>query len=235
MANPLSFPSLVQFVADLARRVTALERRRFQTGATNLDELDDGEVKYGHADGPQHGWVWTWDTTRSTRFGGLARFAPSVAGDIAVSEALASYTDDGAFDEISPFDWESPEFIVAPNSYQPVFVTVDVSVSDTFLGSVASGGAVGGGSFDVGFATPWKVEVIDTTNDVGGSTKTMGNGSGSCGCTFPIWLHNDTDTEAPLTITLQVSGVPTSFVSDGFDATVTVRAESVFQMAALTP
>ena len=79
MANPLSFPSLVSFVARLADRVTALERRRAAPVPATLDDLDDTEVKYGHADAPQNGYVLTWDSTRSSPFGGLATFAPSVA------------------------------------------------------------------------------------------------------------------------------------------------------------
>lgn len=118
---------------------------------------------------------------------------------------------------------------MAPYSYQPVFVTVEVALSDISLGLIGTGFP---GDAAVLVPTPWKAEAIDTTNDVGGSTKSMGNGTGSCGCTFPIWLHNDTDTEASLTITLQVAG---TVGGPEFDATVTVRAESVFQMAALTP
>ena len=42
-----------------------------------------------------------------------------------------------------------------------------------------------------------------------------------------MWLHNDTDTAAGRTVALEVDGVPTSFVNDGYDATVTARVDTL--------
>lgn len=224
MANPLSFPSLVQFVARLADRVTALERRRAAPVPDSLDDFRDTQILYGHSvSAPADGHVFTWDSSVSTPFGGAWVAAPSVA---AVTEALASYSDDGLFDEVSDYSWETPGFVVAANSYQLVLVTVEVALSDISLGLIGTGFP---GDAAVLVPTPWKLQAYATDAP---TVPSLGNGTGSCGCTVPLWLHNDTDDEAPMSVTLIAQG---TVGGPEFDATIDARAESVFQMAALTP
>ena len=219
MSNPKRRESDGSLIADLRRRVSWLEQRRTPAGAKKLDDLSDVAVPT-----PATNDVLTYT-------GSVWTSLPSVAGDIAVSEALATYDnsedDVFSFDEVSQGEWESPGFVVAPNSYQVVLVTIDVSVSDTVIGLFLNTDDVGR---DVGFPTPWSANVYATDLP---SVSYYGNGSGSCGTTVPLWLRNETDTEATMTVTVIVSGVATSFVSDGYDGTVLVRAESVFQMAAI--
>lgn len=224
MSNPKRRESDGSLIADLRRRVSWLEQRRTPAGAKKLDDLSDVAVPT-----PATNDVLTYT-------GSVWTSLPSVAGDIAVTEALASYDnsedDVMSFDEVGQGEWESPAFVVAANSYQQVLVTIDVSVSDTVLGTVIGTAVVGGFSMDVGFPTPWRATVFAT--DLPGVTY-LGNGTGTCGITVPLWLRNETDDEAVMSVTVLVSGVPDSFAADGFDGTVLVRAESVFQMAALTP
>ena len=219
MSNPKRRESDGSLIADLRRRVSRLEQRRTPAGAKKLDDLSDVAVPT-----PATNDVLTFTGAQWVN-------APSVAGDIAVSEAIATFDNSEdpvfAFDEVGDDSWESPAFVVAPNSYQVVLVTIDVSVSDTVIGLFLNTDDVGR---DVGFPTPWKATVF--ASDLPGVTY-LGNGSGSCGITVPLWLRNETDTEASMSVTVIVSGVATSFVSDGFDGTVLVRAESVFQMAAI--
>ena len=227
MSNPKRRDNEQSLLADLRRRVSWLEQRRTPAGAKKLDDLSDVSVP-----SPSQLNVLTFSGTQWQAL-------PSVAGDMAVTEAIAVYdnSEDAtfSFDEVGGDSWTSPAFVVAANSYQLVLVTVDVSVSDSEIGAVNSTGAVGGTGFSVGFPTPWIAEVRDVTNDPSGLAMSKGNGSGSCGCTVPIWLRNETDEEASLTVDVAVYGYLPVFPSAGFDGTVLVRAESVFSIAAVTP
>lgn len=227
MSNPKRRDNEQSLLADLRRRVSWLEQRRTPAGAKKLDDLSDVSVP-----SPSQLNVLTYSGTQWQAL-------PSVAGDMAMSEAIAVYdnSEDAtfSFDEVSGDEWESPAFVVAANSYQLVLVTVDVSVSDTVLGDITTDGAVGGVGFTVGFPTPWVAIVNDVTNDPSGDVASKGNGTGSCGCTVPIWLRNETDDEATLAVKVTVYGYSSAFLNDGFDGTVLVRAESVFSIAAVTP
>ena len=227
--------STVRDIKVLERKVHDLELRVQRALESRLlDDLDDVEVPYGRAD-LTSGYVLTLGTGGPASSAGLlARFLPSVAGDMAVSEAVGTFTDTRdesvrSFDETGYYSWETLAFPVAPNSFQSVLVTINVAISETSLGEVLAEDGVS--TVTVGFPTPWAVTATDTENAI----SYYGNGTGSCGVTIPMWLHNDSDDEAYMTVTLQVDGVPVSFVNDGYDATVEARVESVYSLNPLTP
>jgi hypothetical protein len=71
----IDLPSLMKRILKIERQIAQLLRRRPETGAMNLDELDDFEAKYKHwTDLPRQDQAARWDPTRDTRFGGLASF-----------------------------------------------------------------------------------------------------------------------------------------------------------------
>jgi len=75
-AAPIRPNPLEKKVADLARKVAELERKARVGGATTLDGLRDTEVLYDHwTDLPKLGQALRWDTTRESKFHGLASFA----------------------------------------------------------------------------------------------------------------------------------------------------------------
>lgn len=84
MSNPLSYPNLLITVAKMQKDIRDLQRRKLRSGATDLDGLDDGEVKYLHpTDAPQLDQAWRWDDAADLpQFGGIARFAdPTIVAD----------------------------------------------------------------------------------------------------------------------------------------------------------
>lgn len=108
MSNPLSYPNLLIAVAKMQGEIRELMRRRYAAGATNIDELDDAEVKHLHAtEAPQQDAAFRWDATRDVpKFGGLATFRdPEVVDDY----FTASVTGAGTFG-VSEFlvdtDWD---------------------------------------------------------------------------------------------------------------------------------
>lgn len=77
-------PSLRKFavmLTALRHDVDALKKAVVRAGATILDGLRDVEVLYDHwTDAPKHGQALRWDSTRESRYHGLATFAdPTVA------------------------------------------------------------------------------------------------------------------------------------------------------------
>lgn len=82
-AAPIRPNPLEKKVAELARKVAELERKARVGGATTLDGLRDTEVLYDHwTDLPKLDQALRWDTTRESKFHGLASFAdPTVVAD----------------------------------------------------------------------------------------------------------------------------------------------------------
>ena len=222
MANPLSYPSLVEFVGKIRRDLDELMRRRPQVGATVLDELEDVEVKYGHADAPQTGYVLTWDAGVSSRFGGIAKFVAPIPSDMAITTALATHTDDGIFDEVTSFNFQ-PAFIVNPHQYQLVIVDAVAVTSDSSSGTFLLPDGVT--SQDAYYPTPWTL--VATNGYTVGAT-----GVGSSRATTALWLHNDTDEDASMNVNIDVQRANAD-ASVEFDGTVTVTARSVFALTTI--
>lgn len=110
----IDLPSLMKRLLKIERQIAQLLRRRPETGAMNLDELEDFEAKYKHwTDLPRHDQAPRWDTTRDTRFGGLASFRDPQTVEEYFTLAI---TGDGTFglDDSTPLageflvdsDWE---------------------------------------------------------------------------------------------------------------------------------
>lgn len=105
--SPFRIVPLEKKVGDLLRRVGVLERKAKAGGATTLDALRDTEVLYDHwTDLPKQDQALRWDTTRDSKFHGLATFRdPEVVDDY----FTASVTGAGTFG-VSEFlvdtDWD---------------------------------------------------------------------------------------------------------------------------------
>ena len=217
MSNPKRRDNEQSLLADLRRRVSWLEQRRTPAGAKKLDDLSDVSVP-----SPSQLNVLTYSGTQWQAL-------PSVAGDMAMTQAIASDSDDGTFDEGSPFNFQ-PDFIVNANSYQLVIVTAIVAISDIAV-PVTGTGLPGDAVATV--PTPWKVFAHDATGDPGATMIYGAMGTSSGTASFPMWLHNDTDADVGHTVYTETSAT-VSFGPE-FDATVTVEARSVFSIAAVTP
>lgn len=199
-------------IADLRRRVGWLEKRTAPAGAKKLDDLSDVTIRT-----PATAQVLTYD-------GGQWVNAAAVAGDLGVLETVAEYTDDGIFDEVTPFD-TSWSVTVNANSRQLVIVSAFVECSASEIAVIGSGGA------DlVPVPTPWKLTAYDATFDPT-AADVVGQGSVGSGtwATVPLWLTNDTDADQSNTLYASVGGLTTDYE---FDATVTVTARSVFSLVA---
>jgi len=229
VANPLGYPNLLETIARMERRIRELERIRYPLPPQNLDDLDDGQVSYGAATAPAAGDVLTW-TSGATPFGGLWMAAPATAGDLGVLETVAEYTDDGIFDEVSPFD-TSFSVTVSANSRQLVIISAFAEPSESTHETTVGVTGGGGGTVDVSFnhPTPWKMTARDQTYDPTGDDE-VGQGSvGPSGAQVALWLTNDTDEDRSNTLVVAVEGLTSAYE---FDATVTVTARSVFSLIA---
>lgn len=68
--------ALSVLITALRRDVDALKRAVVRAGARTLDGLLDVEALYDHwTDAPKHGQALRWDTTRESKYHGLATFA----------------------------------------------------------------------------------------------------------------------------------------------------------------
>jgi len=81
--EPFRIAPLEKKVGDLLRRVGVLERKAKAGGATTLDALRDTEVLYDHwTDLPKQDQALRWDTTRESKYHGLATFRdPTIVTD----------------------------------------------------------------------------------------------------------------------------------------------------------
>lgn len=125
-ASPLRIVPLEKKVGDLLRRVGVLERKAKAGGATTLDGLRDTEVLYDHwTDLPKQDQALRWDTTRDSKYHGLATFAdPDVVDDY----FTASVTGAGTFgltEFLVDADWDvtrpclATATVVFDGSYTP--------------------------------------------------------------------------------------------------------------------
>lgn len=205
---------------ELLRRLLGQGGRESKSKVSlDLPDLADvGFIYEADDEKPVDGDVLRFVADEDSPYGGWWMPGAAPGGETMV---LVTHSDAGGFDETGYYEWETPAFLVPPATFQLVLVTVDVAISDTGLGDAMT--ADGLSSITVGFPTPWKVRATDTTNAV----HFYGNGTGSCSTTFPMWLHNDTDSETSMTVTFEVRGVATSFVNDGYDATVTARVDTL--------
>ena len=205
-------------IADLRRRVGWLEKRTAPAGAKKLDDLSDVTIRT-----PGAAQVLTYDGAQWVN-------AAAVAGDLGVLETVAEYTDDGIFDELSPFDW-SPSITVNANSRQLVIVTAYAEPSDSLYEATEGVVGGGGGTVTISFEhpTPWKLTAYDDTFDPT-AADVVGQGSvGSSWAQVALWLTNDTDADQSNTLYVSVGALNSAYE---FDATVTVTARSVFSLVA---
>ena len=74
--SKLSLRALSLLISALRRDVDNLKKAVARPGARTLDDLLDTEVLYDHCtDLPKHGQALRWDTTRESKYNGLAVFA----------------------------------------------------------------------------------------------------------------------------------------------------------------
>lgn len=127
----LTLRALSLLINGLRRDVDTLKKAVVRAGATTLDGLRDVEVLYDHwTDLPKHGQALRWDTTRDSRFHGLATFAdPTVVADY----FTVPVTGDGIFglDDSTPL---SGEFLVGSDwdVDRPCLVTVSIIFNGSY-------------------------------------------------------------------------------------------------------
>lgn len=217
MSNPKRRESNESLLADLRKRVERLEGKRSPASAKKLDDLSDVEVP-----SPAPGNVLAFD-------GALWVASAPIPSDLGVTETLQTVTDDGIFDEAGGWTYQ-PDLIVPGNTYQLVVVDVLVSISDVGYEALGTDGV---STVTIQLPTPWKVTVQDTTGDPGGDALAHANGTGSCGATAALWVHNATDTDASHTLNITVEGSWFSAIENEFDATVTATARTVFSLTSI--
>lgn len=108
MSAPIRQVPLEKKVADLLRRVGQLERKAKAGGATTLDGLRDAEVLYDHwTDLPKHDAAFRWDTTRDSKYHGLATFRdPTVVSDYFTVAITNTTSPQGIEEFMVDSDWD---------------------------------------------------------------------------------------------------------------------------------
>lgn len=203
---------------DLIRRLVGEGGQPWKARTVRaLGDLLDVVIRYNdETEGPASGDVLTWDASVDNKYGGVARFAPGGDG----SKELFEDSGTGSFDEGSTYFQFSVGTVPIDPGYQLVlvnaFVTADTGIYPPVDGNPANG--------TVGIPTPWVLAAEDTTGAPGVLCHQGATGTG--GAQVALWAHNDTDEQAPHTITASVNG--TSFgVGYSFDITCTITIRTL--------
>lgn len=172
-ADDTLLPALTERIRKLEARVAQLLRRRPDTGAHNLDELDDFEALYKHWTRlPRHDQAARWDTTRESPFGGLGSFRDPTVEARAFEEPITGAGDFMIDEDLVPSDWgvDRPCLVSVTVDFTAAYTPVEYSPPTspatylrppmmTFQVHDADGGAVAPGptpGYEVATAT-WPV------------------------------------------------------------------------------
>lgn len=170
--SPIRQVPLEKKVADLLRRVGELERKAKGGGASTLDALRDTEVLYDHwTDLPRHDQALRWDTTRESKFHGLASFAdPTIVADSFTTDV----TGEGSFlidEDLVDGSWDvsRPCLVTVTGIFQAGYASQEVDPPTT----------------PPTYVRPPSMVMVLTDSD-GGAVSTFGDGAEQAVTIWPV-------------------------------------------------